>query len=175
MRVSHVIAFAAAGVMFAFAAPAPARAQNDPVIVVPGRPGIPVMLNGVDVSGAVIEGEGGLNRPDQTARTVIMPYWAPGNAPPTGGYFPSTGQQPRVGRLEVVPPANRPMPSPAAPFYREWHSDSPLTPATSPTPEAPPTVIVTPQAAGAPPRRPPPRQFAPPPPPLAPPGPPPKP
>ena len=51
----------------ALAAPAPALADNEPVIVIPGRAGVPVMMYGVDVSGAVIEGEWGLNRPGVVA------------------------------------------------------------------------------------------------------------
>jgi hypothetical protein len=127
----------------------PAAAQSEPVIVVPGRPGVPVLMWGVDISGAVIEGEFGLNRPGQPT-TVIMPYWQTYQfyAAPPGGYFPSTGHKPRSGRVEVIPPANRPMPSPAEPFYREWQSESAPGPATAPVPYDPPPVIVAPQIGG---------------------------
>src|SRR5262245_33200369 len=94
------VALLAGGLMtVSFAAPA--AAQNEPVIVVPGRPGVPVLMWGVDVSGAVIEGEFGLNRPGQAAPTVIMPYWQTYQfyAVPPGGYFPSTGHKPRSGRV----------------------------------------------------------------------------
>jgi hypothetical protein len=134
----------------AAAAPRPAAADNEAVLVVPGRPGVPVMMNGRDVSGAVIEGEWGLNRPGVVAPTIIMPYqmryWAPndddGDAAP---YFPRTGHRPRVGRHEVIPPRDRRMPRPAERYYREWHSESDPSPATSPTPFAPPPVIVAPR------------------------------
>jgi len=43
----------------------PALAQRAPVIVVPGRPDVPVLMYGVDVSWSVIEGEFGLDRPNE--------------------------------------------------------------------------------------------------------------
>ena len=131
-----------AGMVVATAAGTSARAQNEPVIVVPGRPGVPVMMYGVDVSGAVIEGEFGLNRPGQVAPTVIMPFVSPGIVPAPGAYFPSTGHQPPYGRLEVVPPDRR-GPQTGAPYFRTWGVESMPTPATSPL-DNPPMVIVTP-------------------------------
>ncbi len=125
-------------------AAAPACAQNEPVIVVPGRPGVPVMMYGIDVSGAVIEGEFGLNRPGQVAPTVIMPYPAPVLfPPPPGGYYPATGQRPPYGRLERIP-ANRGGPQSAEPFFRAWGIESAPAPATEPVPYEPPAVIVAP-------------------------------
>src|SRR5947209_7085131 len=99
----------------ALAVAAPALAENEPVIVIPGRAGVPVMMYGVDVSGAVIEGEWGLNRPGIVAPSVIMRYWGHDVYVTPSAYFPVTGQQPRVGRLEVIPPPNRRLPKPAAP------------------------------------------------------------
>ena len=78
------------------------------------------MMYGVDVSGAVIEGEWGLNRPGVVAPTVILPYMPAPVYPAPGAYFPATGHKPRVGRLEVIPPANRRLPPPAEPYYRLW-------------------------------------------------------
>jgi hypothetical protein len=131
------------------ATPRPAAADNEPVIVVPGRAGVPVMMNGVDVSGAVIEGEWGLNRPGVVAPTVIMPYWrvwAPSDEQDVGPYFPTTGHRPRYGRHEIIPPANRRKPRPAERYFREWHSESEPSPATSPAPFFnPPPVIVAPR------------------------------
>lgn len=111
-----------------------ALAQREPVIVVPGRAGVPVMMYGRDVSGAVIEGEFGLDRPGHVGLTII-PYgpvviWGP----PPGGYFPATGRTPRYGRYEVEPPRNRPMPPPAEDYFRSWSSQSDPTPATMPSP-----------------------------------------
>ena len=129
----------------AFAAAAPASADNEPVIVIPGRAGVPVMMYGVDVSGAVIEGEWGLNRPGVVAPTVIMRYWGHDVYETPSAYFPTTGQQPRVGRLEVIPPPHRRLPRPAAPYYRSWESHSDPYPVTIPAPYDSPPVVVAPQ------------------------------
>jgi hypothetical protein len=125
-----------------------AQAQRAPVIVVPGRAGVPVMLWGQDVSGAVIEGEFGLDRPGHMPITVTPPvgpfYAGVPPEPPPGGYYPTTGTRPRVGRQEVQPPPDRPPPRPAESFSRSWSTESPNLPATIP-PENPPPVIVAPQ------------------------------
>jgi hypothetical protein len=139
------LAFFAGLAVASAAAPRPAAADNEPVIVVPGRPGVPVIMNGVDVSGAVIEGEWGLNRPGVVAPTVIMPYWPPDYDGTAAPYFPRTGHKPPYGRLEIVPPHRRP--SVAQPFFRAWHSESEPSPATSPAPFGPPPVIVAPRPA----------------------------
>jgi hypothetical protein len=115
-----------------------AAAQNDPVIVVPGRPGVPVMMNGVDVSGAVIEGETSLNRPDGAyPPTVIMRYWPPEYYRNPGPYFPATGRKPHYGRREVIPPADRKMPPRAQRFYRDWSIESAPGPVSPPVPSDP--------------------------------------
>jgi hypothetical protein len=127
-----------------------AHAQREPVIVVPGRAGVPVMLWGQDVSGAVIEGEFGLDRPGGanggvTVIQPIGPYYAGiPPQPPIDGYYPSTGVQPKVGRKEILPGPNRALPQPAPSFNRSWTSESPNLPATIP-PDNPPPVIFAPQ------------------------------
>jgi hypothetical protein len=125
-----------------------AQAQRAPVIVVPGRAGVPVFMWGQDVSGAVIEGEFGLDRPGHVGVTIIPPfgpyYEGVPPAPPTGGYFPSNGVQPKFGRDEKAPPPGQAPPAPAQSFNRSWTSESPNLPATIP-PEYPPPVIVAPQ------------------------------
>ena len=127
-----------------------AAAQTEPVIVVPGRPGVPVMMNGVDVSGAVIEGEFGLNRPDSGyPRTVIMRYWPPDYYRTPGAYFPATGHRPRYGRREVIPPPDRHMPAPAEPYYRNWMIESAPGPVSTPVPFDSPQVIVAPHSRRA--------------------------
>ncbi len=107
----------------------PALAQRVPAIVIPGKPGVPVLMNGVDVSGAVIDGDFGLDRPLAVTPTVIyrsfvIPLSAdrPGNSAP--GFFPKTGKRPGYGRLEIVPPPDRPLPPPAPTYYRDWSSQS---------------------------------------------------
>jgi len=127
------------------AAASPAAADNEPVIVVPGRAGVPVMMYGVDVSGAVIEGEWGLNRPGVVAPTVIMRYWGHDVYETPSAYFPTTGKRPRVGRLEVLPPPNRRVPQPAQPYFRSWESHSDPYPATIPAPYDMPPMVLAPQ------------------------------
>jgi hypothetical protein len=123
----------------------PALAQRGPVIVIPGRPDVPVLMNGVDVSWAVIEGEFGLDRPGQVTPTVIyrpliVPYYAPGSYEP--GYFPTTGQRPGYGRLEVVPAPDRPLPRPAPSYHHNWSSQSaPGATTEYPPVNAPPVVV----------------------------------
>ncbi len=91
------------GLMFAalcaaFAAASPARAQTGPVIVVPGKPGVPVIINGVIADGAIVYGDWGLAKPNNAGITIVDPigYAAPSDS---RGYYPATGYAPRVGRL----------------------------------------------------------------------------
>lgn len=149
MKAGRIVVMAA-GLVLAAPIGARAGADTEPVIVVPGRPGVPIMVDGQDVSGAVIEGEWGLAR-GHTGITIIRPWplyrW---RAPPGGvsarGYFPSTGRKPAYGRLEVVPPPNRAMPRPAPSFHQVWTSESPHLPATMPNaPYAMPPVVIGPQ------------------------------
>ena len=67
-RVSACFGMALAG--FAVFAPAPVRADSGPVIVIPSRPGIPVVINGRDASYAVVEGDWG---PHQGPTIVEFP------------------------------------------------------------------------------------------------------
>jgi hypothetical protein len=127
----------------------PARADNEPVIVIPGRPGVPVYLYGRDISGAVLEGEWGLNRPGVVTPTVIGGGWPHVVYGPAGPFFPSTGRRPRSGRLEVIPPPNRRLPRPAQPYSRSWTSESAPLPATSPSDDDMP-IFVSPQIGSYP-------------------------
>jgi hypothetical protein len=144
------VLFAVAIVAACLCDPRSAVAQREPVIVVPGRAGIPVMIWGQDVSGAVIEGDFGLDRPGNGAGLTIIrpigPYYR-GIPPerPLEGYYPTTGNRPAVGRDEVVPPADRPLPPPAATFRRSWTSESPNLPATIGPPGVLPPMILAPQ------------------------------
>jgi len=140
---------AALGLVLAGICSARAGADTQPVIVVPGRPGVPVMVDGQDVSGAVLEGEWGLSR-GHTGITIIRPRWPvdpkysghgfPSRAPRgqlTGGFFPGTGRKPKLGRDEVIPPADRPMPPKAESYRRNWLSESPELPANIEQPRYP--------------------------------------
>ena len=124
----------------------PALAQNGGmVIVVPGRPDVPVLMNGVDVSWAVIEGEFGLSHPGIANPTVIYRPWlvavsAYGPAAIGPRYFPSTGKQPGYGRLEIEPAPDRPLPPPAQSYRKSWSSQSAPGPVTDYGPFAPPPI-----------------------------------
>ncbi len=115
-----------------------ALAQRGPVIVIPGRPDVPVLMYGVDISWSVIEGDFGLARPGQVNPTVIYrlpPVIIPYYRPPANGpaYFPTSTERPGYGRLEIVPGPNRPLPPPAQSYRRSWSSNSAPTPADLPS------------------------------------------
>jgi hypothetical protein len=111
--------------------------------VVPGRAGVPVIISGLDASYRVVEGDWGLERGTHVAPTVyggrpIDPV------PRVGHYFPSSGQLPGYGRLEVDPPENRRLPQPAESFYQSWSAQS-APPAPAEIPQYPPGVIIAPE------------------------------
>jgi hypothetical protein len=115
-------------------------------VVIPGRPGVPVIVNGLDVSYAVIEGDFGLgkgvhNQPTVFGGRLVDPE------PNVGHYYPSLGLRPGYGRLEIEPPANRKLPKPAESFHQSWGAQSaPLPPTIAPeVPMYPPPVILAPR------------------------------
>jgi hypothetical protein len=115
-----------------------------PVIVIPGRPGVPVIINGVDASYAVVEGDWGLGKGIHVQPTVYGGHPVdPG--PPVGHYYPSAGHLPGVGRLEIEG-ADKPKPAPA--FHQSWSAGSrqadPL-PSLNQVPPNPPPVIMAPR------------------------------
>ena len=118
---------------------ASAGADAEPVIVIPGRPGVPIIINGQDVSGAVIEGDWGLAR-YPTGLTIINRPWqrwrvgvGSGFAAPPAGFYPATGRVPKVGRLEVLPAkGSSAASSPPETYYRSWEAQSPNLPPTMP-------------------------------------------
>ena len=61
------------GLCAAVAGALPARAQTGPVIVVPGRPDVPVTINGLIVNGAIVYGDWGLARPGHGALLIEGP------------------------------------------------------------------------------------------------------
>lgn len=120
----------------------PAFSEHAPSYVIPSRPGVPIMINGVDASYAVVEGDWGLSRPGAVPQTVILPcrlcetsVYAPYGY--RRGYFPATGRRPRIGRLEVVP-RHRVLPPPAETYSRSWS-------AVPEPPAEPPPVIYGPR------------------------------
>jgi hypothetical protein len=121
----------------------PAFAQRAPEIVIPGKAGVPVIINGIDASWGIVDGEFGLDRPGLFAPTVIYRPLLVGypTAPPRP-FFPKDNKQPGYGRLEIIPPANRPLPPPAPTYYRSWSSSSGSSPATIYPPYPMPNVDV---------------------------------
>jgi hypothetical protein len=135
--------FVSAALLFAVTC-SPALAQRAPEIVIPGKAGVPVIINGVDASWSVVEGEFGLDRPGAmtpviTFRPLLaaVPYEVP-------GYFPKTGRKPGYGRLEIIPPPDAPKPPPAPSYYRSWSSQSAPGPVTDYAPYPMPPVVVEP-------------------------------
>src|SRR5215475_6580132 len=118
-------------------------------IVVPGRPGVPVIINGIDASYAVLEGDYGLGKGVNNQPTIYGGQLPPPE-PNVGHYYPSAGLKPAYGRLEIEPPANRKLPQPAESYHQSWSAQSAPTPATSPStvpevPFYPPPVIMAPR------------------------------
>jgi hypothetical protein len=108
------------GGLLAFAAAA-ARAQTGPVIAIPSRPGIPIVIHGLDASYAIVEGDWGLARPS-IGITVIggRPIRPNPVYEPRLHYHPRYGRVPERGRYEIEPPPDRPLPEPAESFSRSW-------------------------------------------------------
>ena len=143
------------GFCFVAAATA-ARAGCGAVIVVPGKSGVPVVINNYDARWAMVEGDCGLNRPGHGETTVIGGRYVGPGSTRASGYYPKDGQPPAKGRYEVEPPSDRQLPPPADNFSRSWSSSSsePVPPADLPNPNGPPTgegaltnppIIVVPQ------------------------------
>ena len=113
--------------------------------MVPGKPGVPVIVNplGFDASYTVVEGDFGLSRPGQVNPVIVGgPLVAPAPYYP-GGYFPrSDGQRPGYGRYEVDPGPNRRIPPPAQTYHRFWGTASDPIPATLDPPAATPNINV---------------------------------
>jgi hypothetical protein len=126
----------------------PALADHQPVIAIPSNPHVPVIINGQDASWAVMEGDWGLYRPGQVAPTIYYPYRPYVDYGHDRGYYPTTGKRPRLGRKEIIPPADRRLPPPAESFHRYWSNDGPPVPAQTDYPVSvpPPAVILAPRA-----------------------------
>lgn len=117
-----------------------AVADGGPAIVIPGRPGVPIVINGLDASYAVVEGDWGL------AKNVhVQPAVYGGRTidpgPRIGHYYPSNGQMPGYGRLEIEPSPSRRLPSPAASYEHSWSAQSMPQLAQPEVPFYPPPVI----------------------------------
>jgi hypothetical protein len=123
----------------------PAQAGGDaPAIVIPGRAGVPVIINGGDASFCVVEGDWGLARPGMPVTVVACPPQRPIPSYELP-YFPAHGLRPGYGRLEVEPPPDRELPKPAESYHRQWESQSAPVPANGGEPPANVDLTVVPQ------------------------------
>ena len=122
----------------------PALAGGGFDIVIPGRPGVPIIINGIDASYAVIEGEWGLGRGEQVQPTIYGGRYVD-LGPKVGHYYPSAGRVPGYGRLEIEPPANRRLPQPAESYHQSWSAQSAPLPPQIEAPYYPPPIIYAPQ------------------------------
>jgi hypothetical protein len=111
-------------------------------LVIPGRPGVPIIINGIDVDYAVVEGDFGLGRGYGAPLTIYGGHVVD-PVPEVGHYYPSLGLRPGYGRLEIEPPANRKLPQPAESYYRSWGAQSQALPPDIPA--NPPPVIMAPE------------------------------
>jgi hypothetical protein len=121
-----------------------ALADGGPVVVIPGRPGVPIIVNGIDVSYAVVEGDWGLGKGVHVQPTVYGGR-AVDREPHVGHYYPSAGHSPAYGRLEIQPPTNRKLPQPAESYHQSWSSQSAPPQAQPEVPFYPSPVIIAPQ------------------------------
>src|ERR1700752_3544533 len=133
-----------AALVFLVAMTTSALADGGFELVIPGRPGVPVIINGIDASYAVVEGDWGLAKGIHVQPTVYGGRYVD-VVPNVVNYYPSAGQMPGYGRLEIEPPANRRLPQPAESWHRSWSAQSAPQPAQSAVPLNPPPVISAPQ------------------------------
>ncbi len=136
------------GVLWASALAPAGAAEVSTVFVVPGRPGVPVVINGWDASYMVVEGEFGLGRPGQVNPVIVGGLLIAPSQLHFGPYYPRAGHPPGYGRLEVEPPANRRLPPPAQSYHRSWSSQSEPLPASIDPPAEVPDVSVNIDADG---------------------------
>jgi hypothetical protein len=114
--------------------------STSPVVVIPGRPGVPIIINGVDASYAVVEGDWGLAKSVHVQPTVYGGRLVDPE-PHVGHYFPSLGKVPGYGRLEIQPPGP---PRPAESYHQSWSAQSTPQPVQPEVPLYPPPVITAP-------------------------------
>jgi hypothetical protein len=140
MRVGYRLFLALCAASMASAMPA--RAQTGPVVVIPGKAGVPVIIDGVIADGAIVYGDWGLARPGHGELVIEGPvaFAVPWDE---RGYYPKTGHKPRVGRLEIDSQKIRPRPTS---FRRDWSAASEFrAPVTQYPPFDPPPVILAPR------------------------------
>jgi hypothetical protein len=132
----------------------PACASEGFDIVIPGRPGVPIIINGVDASYSVVEGTWGLGK-GYHGQPVVYGGRYVDPEPNVGHYYPSLGHKPGYGRLEIEPPSHRVLPKPAESFHQSWSAESAPPPKVAPPPPEvplyPPPIINAQPYGGMPP------------------------
>ena len=83
---------------------APAPAADGPVIVIPGKRGVPVIINGFDASYTIVEGDWGLDRPGHMPPSIIA---GPLVVPAQSDHRSWTSQSDPI-RATLDPPVNPP-------------------------------------------------------------------
>lgn len=138
-RVTVAVALVVLGSAIVAAGPASAGDEG-PVIVIPSRPGIPIVINGRDASYAVVEGDWGLARPGFVPVTVMggSPIMPNPVYERRKSYHPKYGRAPERGRREEEPAADRALPDPAESFSRSWSTSSDITPVNNNNNQPPP-------------------------------------
>jgi len=136
----------AAAVLIATTLPAFATDGTGAVRVIPGRADVPVPINGLDASFAVVEGDWGLAKGARNYPVRVMGGHLYPPPPEVGHYYPSSGKIPGYGRLEVDPPDHRKLPREAEGYYHSWSAQSAPQPPDPPV--NPPAVILAPQING---------------------------
>jgi hypothetical protein len=121
-----------------------AALESGAQLVVPGRPGVPIIINGRDVSFAVIEGDWGLARGNHVQPTVYGGRYI-NPVPNVGHYYPGASELPGYGRLEIEPPEDRKLPKPAESFHQSWSAQSNPPAPQAEVPFYPPPVILAPE------------------------------
>lgn len=124
---------------------ASAVADTGPVVVIPSRAGVPIVIDGVDASFAVVEGDWGLGKSVRVQPTIYG-GWPAGVRRPAGHYFPRTGARPGYGRYEINRP-RRILPG-AESYYRSWGAESPRGYELQNVPSDPPPIIYAPEVRG---------------------------
>ena len=121
-----------------------AQAADAPSLVIPGRPDVPVMINGRDASYCVVDGDWGLDRPSPGTTVTCGPPVAvlPGAGAGNGFYPYAASGRVSAGSRFCRPPDRR-LPQPAESFHRAWGAAPPVSEEVLPDP---PPVIPAPRA-----------------------------
>jgi hypothetical protein len=143
MRAAFALAYLVANTGASFA-------DSLPVVVIPGRPGVPIIINGVDASYSVVEGDWGLGKGIHVQPTVYGGRYVDPD-PHVGHYYPSSGRVPGYGRLEIEPPSNG-RPQQGESYHQSWSAQSTPQPVQPAVPFYPPAVIEAPRRDDIPPQ-----------------------